>query len=70
MISMISMISMTQINQVEKKNISDADAGCLLKKTDYHAKITEIEDKIPSTFGLGTSAALTAVENKIPELAI
>ena len=38
----------------------------LLKKTtDYNAKITEIEIKIPSISGLATSAALTAVKNKI-----
>ena len=37
----------------------------LLKKTDYNAKITEIEGKIPIVSGLATNAALTAVENKI-----
>ena len=37
-----------------------------VKKTDYNAKITEIEGKIPSICGLATNAALTAVENKIP----
>ena len=31
-------------------------------------KITEIERKIPSTTGLATSSALTAVENKIPDV--
>ena len=40
----------------------------LLKKTDYYAKITEIEGKIPSIGGLATNAALTAVENKIPDV--
>ena len=40
----------------------------MLKKTDYNAKITEIESKIPSISGLATSAALTAVENKIPDI--
>ena len=38
----------------------------LLKKTYYNAKITEIENKIPSISGLTTNSALTAVENKIP----
>ena len=38
----------------------------LLKKTDYNTKITEIKGKIPSISGLATNAALTAVENKIP----
>ena len=38
----------------------------LVKKTDYNAKISEIEGKIPNTTGLSTTSALTAVENKIP----
>ena len=36
----------------------------LLKKTDYNAKITETENKIPSITGLTTTAALTSVGNK------
>ena len=39
-----------------------------LKKTDYNAKITEIECKIPNISGLATTAALNAVENKIPDV--
>ena len=39
----------------------------LLKKADYNAKITEIEDKIPSISGLATNAALTAVGNNKPD---
>ena len=31
----------------------------LLTKTDYNAKITEIESKIPSISGLATNVALT-----------
>ena len=38
----------------------------LLKKTDYNAKITEIESKIPSVSVLAITSALNAVENKIP----
>ena len=34
----------------------------LLKKTDFNAKISEIENKIPDINGL------TAVENKIPQV--
>ena len=34
------------------------------KKTDYNAKISEIESKIPSVSGLVTISALTVVENK------
>ena len=40
----------------------------LLKKTDYNAKITKIKSKIPIISGLATTSALTAVENKIPDL--
>ena len=40
----------------------------LLRKTDYNAKIIEIEGKIPSITGLATTAALTAVENKTPDV--
>ena len=37
----------------------------LLKKTDYNAMITEIEDEIATINGLVTTAVLNAVENKI-----
>ena len=40
----------------------------MLKKADYSANITEIEGKIPSITGLATASALTAVENKIPDV--
>ena len=40
----------------------------LLKKTDQNAKITEIVGKIPSISGLATNAALTALENKTPNI--
>ena len=40
----------------------------VLKKTDYNAKITEIEGKIPSISGLATIAALTTVKNKVPDV--
>ena len=39
-----------------------------LLKTDYNAKIIEIENKIPSISGLATNSAPTAVENKVPNL--
>ena len=39
-----------------------------LKKTDFNTKVTEIEGKIPSIGGLAISSALTAVENKIPDV--
>ena len=40
----------------------------LLKKTDYNAKITDIESKIANISGLATNAALSAVEHKIPDV--
>ena len=42
----------------------------LVKKTDYNAKITEIEGKIPSNSCLATTTALHAVvkQNKIPNV--
>ena len=44
------------------------DTSDLAKKTDLNAKITEIEDKIPTITGLATNSALTAVQNKIPDV--
>ena len=44
------------------------DTSGLFKKTDYNAKITKIEGKIPSISSLTTNSALTAVENKIPNI--
>ena len=48
-----------------KKN---PDTSGLVKKTNYNAKITEIEGKIPSISALATISVLTAVENKIPDV--
>ena len=56
---------MTQTKQLEK---IIPDTSGLVKKTDYNAKINEIENKIPSISGLATNAALTANENKIPNI--
>ena len=39
-----------------------------LKKTNFNAKVTEIEGKIPRISGSATNSALTAVENKIPDV--
>ena len=47
---------------------SISDTSELVKKLDYNAKITRIENKIPSVSGLATNAALTAIENKIPNI--
>ena len=55
----------TDNSELEKKI---PDTSGLLKKADCNAKITEIEDKIPSISALATNAAITAVENKIPNI--
>ena len=39
----------------------------IVKKTDYNAKITEIDGKIPDISNLITKTALSTVENKIPD---
>ena len=54
-----------QIKQCQKKILSTSR---LVKKSDYNGKIRELENKIPILSGLVTTSALTAVENKIPEL--
>ena len=38
------------------------------KKTDYDNKIDETEGKVSSITGLATTAAVNAVENKIPNV--
>ena len=50
----------------EDKEISD-NIG-LAKKRDYNVKISEIIAKIPSIAGLATNTALTAAENKMPDI--
>ena len=51
---------------MQKKKIPDISG--LVKKTDYSATTSEIESKIPSISGLAANSALTAVENKIPDV--
>ena len=55
----------TDKSEIENKIF---DTSGLVKKTDYNAKITEKEGKTPSISGLATKTALTAVENKIPNI--
>ena len=40
----------------------------MLKKSNYNAKVSEIEGKMPSISGLVTTSASTAIENKISSL--
>ena len=44
------------------------DTSDLVKKTDYDAKIADIEGKISDVTNLATKTALTTVENKIPNV--
>ena len=44
------------------------DTSGLVEKTNYNTKITELENKIPDISNLATKNALTAIENKIPNL--
>ena len=45
-----------------------SDKSVLAKKADLNPKITEIEGKITSIYSLVINSALTAVENKIPNV--
>ena len=50
---------LTKLSNVVKNDV--------IKKTDYNAKITEIENKIPDISNLATKTSLNTVENKIPD---
>ena len=51
---------------MQKKKIPDTSD--LTKKGNLNATITEKEGIIPAITGLATNSALTAVENKIPDV--
>ena len=54
-----------KINKIDEKI---PDASDFVKKTNFNAKVTEVEGKIPNITGLATSSSLTAVENKITDV--
>ena len=54
-------------NELVKKTIA-IDTNGLVTKRDHDNKIDEIKGKIPSITGLATTAALTVVENKKPNV--
>ena len=56
------------INPVDLSNVSSAVKNDVVKKDVYNAKIKNIEYKIPDITYLATTTALTAVENKIPNV--
>ena len=64
------VVKNTEYNKLVAKANNIDTAGFVLKTTFVlkTAKITEIENKIPSITGLATNSALTAVENKIPNV--
>ena len=51
---------------VDLSKLSDVVKNDVIQKTDYNAKITEIESKIPDISNLAAKTALATVENKIP----
>ena len=56
------------INPVDLSNVSSVVKNDVVKKDVYNAKIKNIEYKIPDITYLATTTALTAVENKIPNV--
>ena len=73
---LVTKVNNTDTRGLALKNKYDADKSDLekklpnitelvKKKTDYNAKLTEIESKTTSISGLATNSALTAVKNKI-----
>ena len=46
------------------KKVNAIDTSGLVKRTDYNAKIKDIEDKVPDITNLAATAALTAAEDK------
>ena len=52
---------------VDLSKLRDVVKNDVIKKTDYNAKITEIENKVPDISNLATKTSLNTVENKIPD---
>ena len=53
---------------VDLSKLNDIVKNDVIKKTEYDAKIADIEGKIPDISNLATKTALTTVENKIPDI--
>ena len=73
LVDLFNKLNMIQINQICKRKLVTQTQKFLiiaelLKKTDYNAKITEMESKIPCITLLATNAALFIVENKLPNV--
>ena len=55
---------MKQVQKIKlDANKKITNTSGLVKKTDYNAKITQNEGKIPSITGLATTVSLNAIEN-------
>ena len=52
---------------VDLSKLSDVVKNDIVKKTDYNAKIAEIEYKISDIINLATKTELNTIENKIPD---
>ena len=52
---------------VDSSKLSDVVKNDVIKKTDYNAKITKIENRIPDISNLATKTPLNTVENKITD---
>ena len=52
---------------VDLSKLSDVVKNDFVKKTDYNAKLAEIENKIPDISNLAAKTALNTIENKIPD---
>ena len=52
---------------VDLSKLNDFVKNDVIKKSDYNAKITEIEGNIPDISYLATKTSLNTVENKIPD---
>ena len=61
----INKLASAPNNFVKLRNVIKYD---VVKKTNYNAKITEIENKISHISNLATKTSLTTVENKIPDI--
>ena len=53
---------------VDLSKLNDVAKNDVIKKDVCNVKMKNIEDKIPDTTNLATNTALTAVENKIPNV--
>ena len=53
---------------VDLSKLSDVVKNDVIKKTDYNAKITEIENRIPNISNFATKTALTNLSNTVPDI--